>query len=136
MNPKVTLNWSDFEANATRAFGLIRDDDFLQDVTLVGEDDSQIAAHKLVLSACSEYFKNIFKKNKNTPLFLCLEGVNSSEIMNLLDFIYIGEIKKYFKMIWKVFSRSPNDLSLRVCLMKMWIIPLILLQMRSLHNPL
>ena len=71
MNPKVTLNWSDFEANASKAFGLIRDEDFLQDVTLVGEDDSQIAAHKLVLSACSEYFKNVFKKNKHpNPLLI------------------------------------------------------------------
>ena len=32
----------------------MREEDFLQDVTLVGDDNSQIAAHKLVLSACSE----------------------------------------------------------------------------------
>ena len=32
----------------------MREEDFLQDVTLVGDDNSQIAAHKLVLFACSE----------------------------------------------------------------------------------
>ena len=92
MTQKLSLKWDDFNGNASKAFGLMRDEDMLQDVTLVGDDNSQIAAHKLVLSACSEYFKSIFKKNKHTHLLLCLEGVTSSEIMNLLDYMYNGEV--------------------------------------------
>ena len=70
----------------------MRDEDFLQDVTLVGDDLSQEEAHKLVLSACSEYFKSIFKQNKHTHPLLCLEGVNSMEIKNLLAYMYNGEV--------------------------------------------
>ena len=92
MSQKFSLKWNDFNKNASKTFGLMRDEDFLQDVTLVGDDDSQIAAHKLVLSACSEYFKNIFKKNKHSHLLLCLDGVTKSELMNLLDYIYNGEV--------------------------------------------
>ena len=57
MSKKFTFKWSDFDVNTSKALSLLREEDFLQDVTLVGDDNSQIAAHKLVLSACSEYFK-------------------------------------------------------------------------------
>ena len=75
MGEKFCLKWNDFSSTASRAFGLLRGEDFLQDVTLVGDDNYQVTAHKLVLSACSEYFKNIFKSNNHIHLFLCLEGV-------------------------------------------------------------
>ena len=92
MSEKFCLKWNDFNSNASRAFSLLRGEDFLQDVTLVGDDHSQVAAHKLVLSACSEYFKNIFKNNSHSHPLLCLEGVTSKEIQNILDYIYNGEV--------------------------------------------
>ena len=92
MGETFCLKWNEFNGNASRAFSLLRGEDFLQDVTLVGDDNSQIAAHKLVLSACSEYFKNIFKNNSHSHPLLCLEGVTSKEIKNILDYIYIGEV--------------------------------------------
>ena len=92
MSEKFCLKWNDFNSNASRAFGLLRGEDFLQDVTLVGDDNSQIAAHKLVLSACSEYFKNIFKNNSHSHPLLCLEGVTSKELKDILDYIYNGEV--------------------------------------------
>ena len=72
MNENFCLKWKDFKSNASKTFGIIRDEDFLQDVTLVGDDNAQIAAHKHVLSACSEYFKNIFINNKHSHPLLCL----------------------------------------------------------------
>ena len=95
MSQKYCLKWNDFASNASKAFRLLMDEDFLQDVTLVGDDNSQIAAHKLVLSACSEYFNSIFKKNKHSHPFLCLEGVNSMEIQNLLAYMYNGEVSVF-----------------------------------------
>ena len=92
MEEKYCLKWNDFFSHASRAFGLLRSEDFLQDVILVGDDNCQVAAHKLVLSACSEYFKTIFKNNNHSILLLCLEGVTSKEIQNILDYIYNGEV--------------------------------------------
>ena len=97
MTEKFNLTWNDFKSNTTRAFGLLRNDDFLQDVTLVGEDNHQVAAHKMVLSACSGYFKNIFKNNKHSHPLLCLEGITSADLDNIMDYVYNAR-SKYFKM--------------------------------------
>ena len=93
MAERFSLKWNDFDTNTLKAFGLLRNEDFLQDVTLVGDDNHQVAAHKLVLSACSDYFKTIFKTNKHSHPLLCLEGMSSSDISNILDYMYNGEVK-------------------------------------------
>lgn len=56
-----------------------------------------MSRHQLVLSACSKYFKNIFKRNKNPNLLICLDGVNSHDLGNIFDYIYNanGEVKIY-----------------------------------------
>ena len=95
MTEKFCLKWNDFALNTTRAFGLLRNEDFLQDVTLVGEDNHQVAAHKLVLSSSSEYFKNIFKNNKHSHPLVCLEGITSADLDNILNYIYDGEVNIY-----------------------------------------
>ena len=95
MAEKFCLKWNDFTTNTTKTFGLLRKEDFLQDVTLVGEDNHQVAAHKLVLSSCSEYFKNIFKNNKHSRPLLCLEGITSQDLDNILNYIYEGVVNIY-----------------------------------------
>ena len=95
MTEKFCLKWNDFTTNTTKAFGLLRKEDFLQDVTLVGDDNHQVAAHKLVLSSCSEYFKNIFKSNKHSHPLICLDGITSTDLDNILNYIYDGEVNIY-----------------------------------------
>ena len=60
------------------------------DVTLATSDDHQIKAHKLVLSANSSFFRNIFLKNQEQNLLIHLMGVRYSEMYNLLRFMYLG----------------------------------------------
>ena len=95
MSEKFCLKWNDFITNTTRAFSLSRREDFLQDVTLIGEDNHQVSAHRLVLSSCSEYFKNIFKNNRHSHPLLCLEGVALTDLDNILNYMYDGEVKIY-----------------------------------------
>ena len=45
------------------------------------------------MSACSEYFKNIFQQTKQSQPLLCLEGVNAAGLQNVLDYVYDGEVK-------------------------------------------
>ena len=55
-----------------------------------------MSAHKIVLSACSEYFRNILKQGKQAiHPYLCLEGVSSSDLSNIMDYIYNGELQIY-----------------------------------------
>ena len=95
MTEKYCLKWNDFHSNIGKSFKSLRYEDDLFDVTLVSDDHSQVSAHKLVLSACSEYFKSIFKNNKHSHPLLCLEGVSLQDLNNVLDYIYNGEIKIY-----------------------------------------
>ena len=95
MSEKFCLKWNDFHSNVSKSFGLFRNEDYLHDVTLVSDDHHQVSAHKLVLSASSEYFRNVLK-NSNKPNFhflLCLDGVNSDDLRNILDYIYNGELQ-------------------------------------------
>ena len=91
MSEKFCLKWNDFESNVSKSFGLLRNEEYLHDVTLVCDDNSQVSAHKLVLSACSEYFKTIFRNNSHPGPLICLEGVSSPELRNILDYMYNGE---------------------------------------------
>ena len=96
MEEKFSLKWDHFHSNASKSFSMLRNADYLHDVTLVSDDSKQMTAHKLVLSACSEYFKDIFKNNdKNLHPLLCLEGTTSTDLKNILDYVYNGEAQVY-----------------------------------------
>ena len=91
MSEKYCLRWEAFETNVSKSFGLLRHEDYLHDVTLVCDDNKQVSAHKLVLSACSEFFKSIFKNSKHPNPLICLEGISSQELQDILDYMYNGE---------------------------------------------
>ena len=65
------------------------------DVTLVTNDQLQVSAHRLVLSSCSHFFKNIFHSNTHSHPLLYLDGVDHGEINLVLDYIYQGEVQIY-----------------------------------------
>ena len=101
MHEKFSLKWNDFNTNASKSFGIFRNEDYLHDVTLVSDDQNQVRAHKLVLSASSDYFKNIFKNIKHSNPLLCLEGISSIDLNNILDYIYNGEVQVYYDNVDK-----------------------------------
>ena len=94
MSEKFCLKWNDFHSNVSKSFTLFRNEDYLHDVTLVSDDHHQMSAHKLVLSACSEYFRNIFKNNNKSyaQTLLCLDGIAAGDLKNIMDYIYNGEV--------------------------------------------
>ena len=56
----LELHWDHFETNAPNTFRKLWNDQDFADVTLATVDDQQIRAHKVILSSCSEFFRNIF----------------------------------------------------------------------------
>ena len=98
MSEKFCLKWNDFQTNISKSFSKLRNEDDFYDVTLVSDDQKQFSAHKVVLSSCSDYFKNILKSNKHSNPLLCLEGISSGEMNNVLDYIYYGEVYIFIKM--------------------------------------
>ena len=95
MAEKFCLKWNDFQSNTSNTFKKLRTSDHFYDVTLVSDDQQQVSAHKVVLSASSEYFKNILTSNKHSHPMLCLSGVSTGDLKNILDFVYNGEIQIY-----------------------------------------
>ena len=94
MPETLYLKWNDYQSNVTKSLNEFRQAWDFFDVTLVSDDKEQIPAHKLVLSTCSKYFKTVLKQNKHDSHFiLCLQGISSIELKNMLDYIYNGEIR-------------------------------------------
>jgi len=90
-NEKFCLRWNDFETNISVAFRELRDDKDFFDVTLACEDE-QIQAHKMILSACSPFFKNILRRNSHQHPLLYLKGVKFTDLQSVLNFMYHGEV--------------------------------------------
>ena len=90
---KFCLKWNDFQTNLSKTFSFLRQEEHLFDVTLVSDDEQHISAHKLVLSASSEFFKNILKKAKHSNPMIFLSGFKSKDLLHVMDYIYQGEVK-------------------------------------------
>ena len=88
---KFCLRWNDFESNISSAFREIRDDKDFFDVTLACEDE-QIQAHKVILAACSQFFRNILRRNTHQHPLLYLKGVRFPDLQAVLNFMYHGEV--------------------------------------------
>ena len=86
------LKWQHFEANLSSAFQELRTEADFFDVTLVCGDGQHIEAHKVVLSACSVFFRDLLRKIKHPQPLLFLKGVKFSEIVSILNFMYEGEV--------------------------------------------
>ena len=59
MTEKFCLKWNNFQSNVTLAFSQLRTITHYQDVTLVSDDYKNVSAHRIILSACSDFFNEI-----------------------------------------------------------------------------
>ena len=92
---KFCLKWNDFQSTVSGSFGRLREEPDFVDVTLVSDDEVQIPAHRLVLSASSSFFKTILRKNIHSHPLVYLSGVTSANLGFILDYIYLGEVQIY-----------------------------------------
>ena len=93
MEEKFSLKWNDYQKNITTTFQDLRHESDFYDVNLVTDDQNHFSAHKVVLSSCSEYFQSILKISQHSHPLLCLEGITSFELNNVMDYIYNGEVQ-------------------------------------------
>ena len=87
---RLRLKWNDFENLVQASFAELRTDTDFTDVTLACEDQS-IKAHKVVLSACSPFFKKLLKSHPHPQPLICMRGIKSGDLNAIVDFIYFGE---------------------------------------------
>ena len=94
---KFCLKWNDFHDNIATTYTDIRKTGDFTDVTLACEDDQQVEAHRVILSACSPYFMKVLRKSKHPHPIIYMRGLKAKDLMAIFDFIYQGEATIYQK---------------------------------------
>ena len=108
----MDLNWLTFEENIRNYFRKLREDQRFFDVTLATDDGQHIQAHKVILSAGSHFFSDIFQKSNHTNMLVYLKGISSEKLEEVLDFIYNGEVSIGQEEI-KVFIETGKELQVK-----------------------
>ncbi|KAK7604417.1 hypothetical protein V9T40_005603 [Parthenolecanium corni] len=85
------LRWNNYQSNMVSELDSLRSDEDLVDVTLSCEGHL-LKAHKVILSACSSYFRNVFKENPCKHPVVILKDVNYEDVEALLSFVYQGVV--------------------------------------------
>ena len=91
---KFCLRWNSYESNISSSFQELREDSEFFDVTLCCDNGIDIVqAHKVILAACSPFFRKILshQKNQQNPL-LYLKGICLEDLKVALEFMYRGEV--------------------------------------------
>ena len=70
---------------------ILRKEEEFFDVTLVSDDEQQ--THKIILSASSDFFKNILMKSNYSNPLIFLSCVTLTEMNRIMDYIYQGEVQ-------------------------------------------
>ncbi|CAH0728739.1 unnamed protein product, partial [Brenthis ino] len=91
MADQFCLRWNNFQTNIVSALDSLKCSEDLVDVTLTCEGRN-IKAHKVILSACSPYFRNVFKENPCQHPVIILKDVSADDILSLLSYMYQGEV--------------------------------------------
>ena len=91
MNTSISLTWDGFEERAPFVMRQLREDNEFTDVSLGMDDGQKIRAHRVILSSCSPFFKNMLSKHAEKNPLIYLVGIPSSVVQSIVDFIYIGK---------------------------------------------
>ena len=84
------LTCDQHQVNSALTLRNIWEEEEFLDVTLAC-DDGQIAAHKVIISSASPFFRNILKRNPHSHPLLYIKGATKNYMQIILNFIYSGE---------------------------------------------
>ena len=90
-NEIVQLANSDFKFSATNTLKKLWNDTNFTDVTLATADNTQIHAHKMILSTFSPFFENILFLNPHPKPLIYLRDIRHQDLNCILQFMYLGE---------------------------------------------
>ena len=105
---KYSLTWHTYSDHLKNMMKELMMNEDYSDVTLVTEDKKQIKANINILSACSPFFKDFLKKEKNSNTIMYLRGVQYSEMESIMQFIYLGEATFYEERMEEFLAAKLN----------------------------
>ena len=118
MESNNNLCWANFETHVTQAWRDLRATDAdLCDITLAVKQSNSdelalIPAHKVILSASSNFFGSLFRQHGSGLSYFHLHDINLATLEAILDFIYRGEVRVDEKDL-DSFMSVANDLQLK-----------------------
>ena len=108
MSEKHDLEWQTFSDHLSSTTKRLMETKELADVTLVTDDQKQVLAHKIFLSAGSEIFRNILINNPHKHPFIYLTNINHQELEAIIQFLYLGTATLYQDRIDDFLSAAKN----------------------------
>lgn len=87
----LQLVWDEHLPSIGKLFEKLYEDELLVDVTISCRDGN-IKAHKIILSASSPYFHNVFNDNPCKHPTLIMRGVKYHDMQKLIEYMYRGTI--------------------------------------------
>lgn len=85
------LRWNNFQSSVVGVLRSLLEEGQFVDVTLAC-DGRRLKAHKLMLSACSNFFRQLLKENPSEHPIIFLRDVRFWELESIMDFIYNGQV--------------------------------------------
>jgi len=108
---RFSLRWNNYQSHLVTAFeSLLEEKDFV-DVTL-GVEGRKLPAHKMLLSACSPYFRDLLKGNPCQHPIIVLRDIKYDDLFSLLQFMYNGEVNVAQDQL-NSFLKSAESLKIR-----------------------
>ena len=93
---KCYLEFDGFDSFLTKALKKIFEANAFPDVTLVGDDNFPIEAHRIILSAHSSIFENAIIECKSAKPTLHCKGFTYPDLHSLLSYLYLGQVSVPF----------------------------------------
>ena len=94
----LRFEWNNYTTSWGPAIRDLRRCGLFHDVTLLTSDNQLVTAHRIVLAACSSFFRGLLSSqplqttSPTQPAVLYMRGVTGPAILKLLDFMYNGEV--------------------------------------------
>jgi len=111
----LRFQWNNYTTSWGPAIRDLRVSGMFHDLTLVTSDNQLVTAHKMVLAACSAFFKGLLSSlplqttGPLHPAVLYMRGVTGPTLLKLLDFMYNGEVNVEHALL-KEFLQVGEDL--------------------------
>ena len=112
---KFNLNWQTYSDHLRAMLHNMRKSNYLSDVTLVCDDEKQLKAHKIVLSASSAVFKSIIDNLPRDSSVIELKEIHHQELDEILQFIYLGVVNIDKERMDKFLSVARNLKIKEIC---------------------
>ncbi len=106
-----SLRWNDYKTSLIEAFEALRQDDDFVDVTL-GCGGRKFKAHKMLLSACSLYFRELLRGNPCQHPIIIIRETSADDLEAILEFVYNGEVNVDEKQL-DSFLKAAKALQIR-----------------------